>query len=196
METRSVDRSGDGRLKAVAPIAAEQATQHCPGQPKSPDCEVIPQQCVSSINRTALDFIELYKTCACPVAIFAFWWDLSEMVAGAVEVTSFGHARASAPDKSVIKTTATATSVAPKMRRATPAFCGIALDLSNMTHLLVSARQTIADLGVSSLTQIKRSTNNRWSRLHIPVCRKPDDQHVMHPQRVRLICVNERKPRT
>ena len=140
---RSVDQSGDGRLKAAAPIAAEQATQHCPGQPKPPDCEVISQQCVRPINRTALDLIELDTTCACPVATtFALWWELWELVTGALEVASDGHARASAPDKSVIKTTATATSVAPKMRRATPvSFCSIAPDLSNMTYLLMSAWQ-------------------------------------------------------
>ena len=137
---RSPDRSGDGRPNAVVPIAAEQATQHCPGQPKSPDWEDIPQQCVRSINRTKLDIIELDAASTCLVATtIALSWDSCEIAAGALEDTSDGHAGASAADKSIIKATARATSVAPKMRRATPSFCSTAPDLSNMTYLLMSA---------------------------------------------------------
>jgi hypothetical protein len=84
------------------------------------------------------------------------------MVAGTLEVTSDGHARASAPEKSVIKTTATATSVAAQMRRATPrSFCSIAPDLSNIMTIFSVSLAKIAVFGDSSLTQIKRSPADR-----------------------------------
>ena len=116
-------------------MAAEQVTQHCADGIWLPDCELVPQQCSGSIKCAAPDCIELDES---RPSMAATAFELCEMVSGARAVVSDEQARASMPDKSVIKVTATANSVAPKMRRPTPGSLDcMLLDLPHMAQQLI-----------------------------------------------------------